>query len=415
MKNKLLKKLTTITFLTGLSLFCFPLASQAEDDCEEGCGGSIPTWNTNPNPTPTPPASTSKVTMELMLSVDVSGSINSTEYNLQKQGYIDAFRNSNVQQAIELLPNGLAVAIETWSTGINKTSQWYKITTAAEAANFANVIESTLNQSSGNGATNVTEALRSASFELITNPYDGDVLVIDISGDGFDNMAINGSGSRCGYFTGTPVNQVACLPLQAMRDNIVNNGIIINGLPIVSNFPQTDRQHELATYYKNNVIGGVSPKTGSTITEDGNPVSFMQVAQDFTNFRNAVATKIEQEILTSIKVIPPTTSANRNPYVINDAASTPSGSITINVLANDSDPDGDNLDISSVTSGQNGTASIVGNRVQYQPNRGFSGTDTFTYTASDGNGGTGTATVTVTIGSEPPIPSETDVKGHPPD
>ncbi|MGK7934596.1 MAG: DUF1194 domain-containing protein [Xenococcaceae cyanobacterium] len=412
MKNQLLKKLTTIAFLTGLSVLGFPLTSQAESECESGSCG-------NPSPIPTNSVPGNKVTMELMLSVDVSGSINSTEYNLQKQGYIDAFRNSNVQQAIELLPHGLAVAIQTWSTGINKTSQWYKITTAAEAADFANEIESTLNQSSGNGATNVTKALRSAALELITNPYDGDVLIIDISGDGFDNMAINGSGNRCGYFTGTPINQVACPPLQAMRDNIVNNGIIINGLPIVSNFPQTDRQHELATYYENNVIGGVSPKTGSTITEDGNPVSFMQVAQDFPNFRDAVATKIEQEILISITIVPPTTStsANNNPFVINDVGSTNGGSVTVQVLENDVDPDGDSLSISSVSNAANGTVSISpdSQTVTYQPSSNFSGLDTFTYTAIDGNGGSGTATVSVYVGTEPPIPSETDVQGHPPD
>lgn len=402
MKNKLSKKLLAIALLTGISIFSFPFIAQAEDDCEEGCGGSIPTWTPpTPPPTTTP---TNKVTMELMLSVDVSGSINSYEYNLQKQGYINAFRNPNVQQAIELLPDGLAVAIETWSTGVNRTSSWYKITTAAEAESFANVISSTLNQSSGSGATNVTEALRSASSKLVTNPYDGDVLVIDISGDGFDNMAINSSSGRCGYSVGTPVEQVFCLPLQAARDNAVTNGIIINGLPIVSKNVQRDRQHELAPYYRNNVIGGLNPSTGGTTKSNGEPVSFIQVAQDFENFADAVAIKIEEEILTTIEIAPPPTTSNRNPYVVNDIASTPSGSVTVNVLANDSDPDGDVLSVSQVTQGRNGTVSIVGNRVRYSPNRRFSGLDRFTYTASDGNGGTGTATVTVFVGTEPPLP-----------
>ena len=405
MKNKLSQKLLATTFLTGLAIFGFPLTSQAE--CEEGCGGSLPTWSTPPAPTTTP---TDKVTMELMLSVDVSGSINSSEYNLQKQGYINAFRNRQVQDAIELLPDGLAVAIETWSTDINRTSSWYKITTAAEAESFANVIASILNQSSGNGGTNVTEALGSAASELITNPYDGDVLVIDVSGDGFDNMAINGSSSRCGYFTGTPINQVACLPLQAMRDNIVNNGIIINGLPIVSNNPQHDRQHELATYYANNVIGGRNPSTGGTTKSNGEPVAFMQVAQDFNNFANAVATKIEQEILTAIEIAPPPTTSNRNPYVVNDIVNTPGSSITVYVLANDSDPDGDSLSISNVSNPANGSVSISadGQSVTYQPSGGFSGLDEFTYTASDGRGGTGTATVSVFVGNEPPLPPNDD-------
>lgn len=410
MKNILLKRLIAVSFLTGISIFSFPLITQAEDECESGNCGS-------PVPIPTNPVASNKVTMELMLSVDVSGSINPQEYNLQKQGYINAFRNREVQDAIELLPNGLAVAIETWSSDIVKTSNWYKITNAAEARSFANVIASTLNRSQGQGSTNITKALKSASSELATNRYDGDVLVIDISGDGFDNTAINGSNSRCDYSIGTPVNQVFCRPLQAMRDNAVANGIIINGLPIVSNNPQSDRQHELAPYYKNNVIGGVNPTTGRTTTASGEPVSFIQVAQDFNGFANAIIAKIKKEILIAIEIAPPTPNpgANRKPIVINDIAKTPSGSINVNVLGNDSDPDGDSLSVSNVTNGQNGRVSIVGNTVTYTPNRGFSGTDNFTYTASDGRGGTGTATVTVTIGAEPPMPTETDVSAYPPD
>ena len=75
------------------------------------------------------------------------------------------------------------------------------------------------------------------------------------------------------------------------------------------------------------------------------------------------------------------------------------------------------MSISTVSNAANGTVSISADRqtVTYQPSSSFSGLDTFTYTASDGKGGTGTATVSVFVGTEPPIPSETDVKGHPPD
>ncbi|MEL0586900.1 MAG: retention module-containing protein, partial [Candidatus Thiodiazotropha sp. (ex. Lucinoma kazani)] len=75
--------------------------------------------------------------------------------------------------------------------------------------------------------------------------------------------------------------------------------------------------------------------------------------------------------------------------------------VTVDVLSNDSDPDGDVLTISGVTQGTNGSVTIdmmSGNPV-YMPNLNFSGTDTFTYTISDGNGGTDTATVTVTVGA----------------
>ncbi|MEL0583768.1 MAG: tandem-95 repeat protein [Candidatus Thiodiazotropha sp. (ex. Lucinoma kazani)] len=84
--------------------------------------------------------------------------------------------------------------------------------------------------------------------------------------------------------------------------------------------------------------------------------------------------------------------------------------VTVDVLSNDSDPDGDVLTISGVTQGTNGSVTIdmmSGNPV-YMPNLNFSGTDTFTYTISDGNGGTDTATVTVTVGAVGDAPVAVD-------
>ncbi|MES9970665.1 MAG: tandem-95 repeat protein, partial [Candidatus Thiodiazotropha sp.] len=73
--------------------------------------------------------------------------------------------------------------------------------------------------------------------------------------------------------------------------------------------------------------------------------------------------------------------------------------VTVDVLPNDSDPDGDTLSVLSVTQGTNGSVAIdpVSGNPVYTPNPDFNGTDTFTYTVDDGNGGTDTATVTVTV------------------
>jgi hypothetical protein len=95
-----------------------------------------------------------------------------------------------------------------------------------------------------------------------------------------------------------------------------------------------------------------------------------------------------------------TTLAPNGPPVANDdTAITDQGTaVTVAVLGNDSDPDGDALTVSSVTQGANGSVVInLGQTVTYTPNAGFYGTDTFTYTASDGKGGMDTATVTVTV------------------
>jgi hypothetical protein len=77
-------------------------------------------------------------------------------------------------------------------------------------------------------------------------------------------------------------------------------------------------------------------------------------------------------------------------------------SLTIDVLSNDSDPDGDSLNITNVTQPANGTVVNNGDgTVTYTPNIGFSGTDEFEYTLSDGNS-TATAKVTITVSGDGP-------------
>ncbi len=94
---------------------------------------------------------------------------------------------------------------------------------------------------------------------------------------------------------------------------------------------------------------------------------------------------------------------NTFPSAQDDAATiNQNESVTLNVLGNDSDPDGDPLTLASVTQPANGTASISGNQVVYTPNPDFFGTDTFSYAAADG-GGEVSANVVITILERPPI------------
>ncbi len=91
---------------------------------------------------------------------------------------------------------------------------------------------------------------------------------------------------------------------------------------------------------------------------------------------------------------------NRNPTAGHDAATTPQETpVDIDVLANDSDPDGDALTIIAVTSQASGTAAIIdaGKKVRFSPAIGFSGSANFSYTIEDGHGGTATGGVTVTV------------------
>lgn len=74
-------------------------------------------------------------------------------------------------------------------------------------------------------------------------------------------------------------------------------------------------------------------------------------------------------------------------------------SVSINVLANDSDPEGDRLTITSVTQGSKGSVQITSNgQLIYTPAKSFKGSDSFSYTISDGSL-TSTASVYISMAS----------------
>jgi len=96
------------------------------------------------------------------------------------------------------------------------------------------------------------------------------------------------------------------------------------------------------------------------------------------------------------------TPVNDDPNAVNDSLATPEDTAgTVDVLANDTDVDGDDLTVTAETGGDDGTASCTtGGDCTYTPDPGFSGADDFTYTISDGDGGSDTATVAVTVTPE---------------
>ncbi len=199
------------------------------------------------------------VALELALLVDVSGSVDSNEYNLQKQGYVSAFQNASIQSAIESLGGGIAVTYIEWSSTTQQAIQvgWTLITDAASANAFAAAIAATSRASSGNTA--VGSAINFATPLFSSNAYEGARWVVDVSGDGTQNEGANTAAARDAFL------------LAAANAGVAGT---INGLPIGDN--------SLASWYTNNVIGG--------------PNAFVQQVSTFADFQSAAAAKIGREI-----------------------------------------------------------------------------------------------------------------------
>lgn len=127
------------------------------------------------------------VGLELALLVDISGSVSNSEFILQRDGYVNAFNNAAVQNAIAQIPGGIAVTYIYWS-GANEQQQmvgWTHITNAAQATAFATAIANAPRPF--NGATAPGSAINFTVPLFNNNGFEGARLVIDVSGDGQEN------------------------------------------------------------------------------------------------------------------------------------------------------------------------------------------------------------------------------------
>ncbi|WP_321423649.1 Ig-like domain-containing protein [uncultured Methanobacterium sp.] len=99
-------------------------------------------------------------------------------------------------------------------------------------------------------------------------------------------------------------------------------------------------------------------------------------------------------------------AVNSNPVAMDDTSNTVEDSrVTIPVLGNDSDVDGDSLTVSGVGSAGHGSVVLNGdNTVTYTPDVNWFGSDSFTYTVSDGRGGLATGMVTVVVSGVNDVP-----------
>ena len=114
---------------------------------------------------------------------------------------------------------------------------------------------------------------------------------------------------------------------------------------------------------------------------------------------------------TSVPVTIAVVNVDEAPVAVDDTAiATEDGAaVTIDVLANDSDPEGMQLSLTAVTQPANGSAVMVGANVEYTPSAGYYGADTFTYTVSDvnSNSSIGNVTISVAADSDPTVQTDT--------
>ncbi|WP_428775557.1 Ig-like domain-containing protein [Vibrio sp.] len=130
-------------------------------------------------------------------------------------------------------------------------------------------------------------------------------------------------------------------------------------------------------------------------------VASSQTDGNYTVTANAQRTNGSDQVSVSNQVAVSSDSVgggDKAPTAVNDAVSISSKDpVTINVLSNDSDPEGASLQIVSVSQGSKGSVTInAGGTVTYSPAKSFKSSDSFTYTITDGTN-KATATVSITL------------------
>ena len=214
------------------------------------------------------PARTEPVDLLLVLAADVSRSVDSQKFQLQREGYAAALANPRVLDAIQSGRRGrIGVLFLEWSGLGNQkvVIDWMLVDGPKAAQAFGDrLLES---PRSFADRTSISGGIDAAVAQLARAPFEAQRRTIDVSGDGSNNA-------------GRDVGQA--------RDEAVALGISINGLVILSETPlpwnpeHTNPPGGLTKYYRDNVVGG--------------PGSFVLEAKDFSSVGEAIVKKMIAEI-----------------------------------------------------------------------------------------------------------------------
>jgi hypothetical protein len=209
-------------------------------------------------------AAKTSVDVELVLAVDVSYSMDLEELALQREGYVQALTSPDFLNAVKQGMHGkVAVSYFEWAGIADQrvVADWHVIDGEASARVIAGVISNAPIRRSYR--TSISGALNFAVPMFEMSGHRGIRRVIDVSGDGANNQ-------------GPPVTTA--------RDQVLEKGITINGLPIKLKRPSAANMdlEELDVYYEDCVIGG--------------PGSFVVPIREREKFKEAIRTKLVLEI-----------------------------------------------------------------------------------------------------------------------
>ncbi len=195
--------------------------------------------------------------MKLVLAVDVSASVDQTEYTLQVTGLAHALRDPDVRLAIANTGDrGIAVIVTQWSGGNQQSIaiDWTRLSDDSSIDRLADRIAIMPRHFEG-GDTRISAAIEHANRLIQTSDFNADGQVIDIAGDGgAENLGL----------------------AQNARDRAVASGTTINALAIAKDVLDLD------VFFQRNVIGG--------------PGSFVVKATSYEGFDAAMKRKLFREI-----------------------------------------------------------------------------------------------------------------------
>jgi hypothetical protein len=205
------------------------------------------------------------VDVELVLAVDVSYSMDPDEQRIQRDGYAQALVSPQFLNALKSGAHGkIAIVYVQWASSSDQDVllPW----TIIDSPQTAQAVADKLTEAPYRRAqrTSISGAIDFAVKQFTNNGFNGERQVIDVSGDGTNN---NGR------------------PVAAARDEAVQQGITINGLPLLirpSNYGYFNDIANLDEYYEDCVIGGVG--------------AFSIPIKDRSNFIEATRTKLVLEI-----------------------------------------------------------------------------------------------------------------------